>query len=109
MLFNELDSRTFFKTAALILEHKAEANFKDLPHILMANKNDNTLDYDYIIKTFTKNINLLLVVNTTIDHFPLELTKTYFKTHLPETVTGKVYRFMSNVVKEERSYSGIKG
>ena len=36
--------------------------FKNLPYILVANEDDQTLDYDYTLKAFTKNAAWLLIV-----------------------------------------------
>jgi hypothetical protein len=108
-LFDQLDSRTFFKTAALILGEKTESGFTNSPYILIANKDDQTLDYNYILQAFAKNVQRLLVVNTTVDHYPADLTKAYFKTRIPATAVKKVCHFMADTMASNQMISSDLG
>lgn len=95
IIFNQIDARTFFETANLIISNKDHSRFQDFPHILIANKDDRTVDYNYILKTFTENVERLLVINTTIDHYPKEPTKAYFKEKIPEEDVKRIFDFIS--------------
>ena len=94
IIFEQIDGRTFFETADLILKHKGTCTFQDFPHILIANKEDKTVNYDYLLKAFTENVNRLLVVNTTIDHYPEEPTKAYFQEKIPMEEVEKMLNFL---------------
>lgn len=94
IMFEQIDSRTFFETALLILENKKRCSFQNLPYILIANKEDQTLDYETIHSLFTAKVRDLLVIHTTIDHYPSELSKSYFRSQIPEAVIQQVFRFM---------------
>jgi pimeloyl-ACP methyl ester carboxylesterase len=93
---DQVDGRTFFETAYLIFSHKDGGQFQDLPYVLMANKDDQTVNYDYIYKTFTENVKKLLVVDTTIEHYPAEITKAYFKEKIIEEDIQKILSFVSH-------------
>jgi pimeloyl-ACP methyl ester carboxylesterase len=96
IIFDQIDSRTFFETANLIISNKDKCSFHDFPHVLLANKDDRTVNYDYIHKTFTENVKHLLVINTTIDHYPKEPTKAYFKEKIPEEDVKKILSFITS-------------
>jgi len=96
VVLDQIDGRTFFETANLILSDKGKYGFQDMPYVVVANKEDRTVNYDYLYRTFTENVKRLLVVNTTIEHYPKELTKKYFMEHIPEEVIEKILDFFAS-------------
>lgn len=96
IILNQIEAKTFFETANLIISNKNICEFQDLPYVLIGNKDDKTVDYSYILETFKKNVKQLLVIETTIDHYPKEPTKAYFKEKIPEENVQKLVNFISN-------------
>ncbi len=93
VLFEQIDARTFFETADLIFKDKHEYKFQNLPYVLIANKDDRTVNFDYICTTFAGNITRLLVLNTVIDHYPQDTSKAYFQKMVPEEMIQKINAF----------------
>jgi hypothetical protein len=97
VLFQQIDSRAFFETAALIFGTKEPRVFvKRLPYILIANKEDQTLDYEAMFRRFVENTERLLVVNTSIEHYPRNPTPGYFRERIPEVAAKEIQAFMIN-------------
>jgi pimeloyl-ACP methyl ester carboxylesterase len=79
LILDHMDAQTFFKTGRLILRNHHRCVFHDIPYILIANPNDTTIRYDYIVRRFRENTDRLLVVETSIDHYPEQISKSYFQ------------------------------
>jgi pimeloyl-ACP methyl ester carboxylesterase len=79
LILDHMDAQTFFETGRLILKNHHRCRFHDLPYVLIANPNDKTICYDYIVRRFRENADRLLVVETAIDHYPEEISKRYFQ------------------------------
>lgn len=95
-ILSEIDPRTFFETALLIItNHKA--CWADKPYILLANKTDDRVCYQDILKQFKANCKELLVVDETIDHFPNDLSKHYFMTHIGKDSIEKTIEWLKNI------------
>jgi pimeloyl-ACP methyl ester carboxylesterase len=115
ILFEHIDGRTFFETAALIFNSREQGCFsRAQPYILIANKDDQTLDYDYTLRMFTQNTDRLLVVNTTIDHYPRDSSPAYFREQLSEGMVRRIQDFMAHPVAipdalplQRRSVGGV--
>jgi len=95
IIFEQIDGRTFFETANIILKDYNMYQFHDLPYVLIANKYDRTVNFDYIYETLSQNIKRLLVMNTEIDHYPRDTSKAYFKKMVPEEIIQKITVFFS--------------
>lgn len=94
IMFEQIDSRTFFETALLILKNERLCDFQNLPYVLIANQQDETLNYPYIQATLRANVQDLLVINTNIAHYPAKITKAYFRSQIPEQMVRRVFDFM---------------
>ncbi len=92
-VFEQIDSRTFFETAKMILKNKHEPKFHNLPYLLLINKQDKTVKGDYVINAFKNHVNDFLVINTSIEHYPKDLSKNYFKDKLPKEIIDRIYGF----------------
>jgi hypothetical protein len=93
VLFDQIDARTFFETANIILNDEHAYGFHDLPYVLIANKDDHTVNFDYIYETLSHNISRLLVLNTVIDHYPEDTSKAYFQKMVPEEMIQQINAF----------------
>jgi pimeloyl-ACP methyl ester carboxylesterase len=96
VILDQLDGRTFFRTGRLLLENNELCRFHDLPTALILSNVDTTLNNDHVLDLFQKNTRDLLVVDTEIDHYPLQMDKTYFKDHFKDENIQKILDFFSN-------------
>jgi len=99
VLFEQIDARSFFETAHLILQDDRPHKYHDLPYVLIANKNDRTVNFDYIYATLSQNISRLLVLNIEIDHYPSDTSKTYFQKMVPKEMIQQINVFFAKNFK----------
>jgi len=83
IVLNEIDGRTFFETADLLLNNKERAVFQNLPDVLVINKDDETLNYEYVYRTFREHTRRLFVIHTAVEHHPRNPSKAYFQERIP--------------------------
>ena len=83
-LLNQMEGRTFFETARLILTHRQPCRFQNLPYVLVLSHSDRTIKNGPLLKLFEKNIDRLKVVRAGIDHYPLEVSEGYFQSRFPQ-------------------------
>lgn len=88
----QIDQKTFLKTASLILKNNKSVNFKNLPYILIINKNDGTVKSNYLLQKFKKTKHL--TVYTAIDHYPKDLSKAYFEKMMPKSMLEKISSYI---------------
>ena len=93
-MLNTINSRTFFETAKLVFKNKNEFQLQQKPSILMINKNDKTLRAGKIMAKFKKDLDKLLIINHTIEHYPKEITKDHFKKNVKEEHMKQIVNFM---------------
>jgi len=83
-LLNEMEGRTFFETARIILTHRKPCRFQNLPHVLILSHSDKTIKNGPLLDFFEKNIDRLKVVRADIDHYPPEVSEDYFQARLSQ-------------------------
>jgi pimeloyl-ACP methyl ester carboxylesterase len=83
-LLNEMEGRTFFETARIILTHRKLCCFQNLPHVLILSHSDRTIKNGPLLDFFEKNIDRLKVVRADIDHYPREVSDDYFQARLSQ-------------------------
>lgn len=96
IMFEQIDGRTFFETANIILKDHNTYQFHNLPYVLIANKQDRTVNFDYVYDVLSQNVTRLLVLNTEIDHYPRDTSKAYFKNMVPDEIFQKIAAFFSD-------------
>ena len=96
IIFEQIDSRVFFETANMILKDYNMYQFHDLPYVLIANKHDRTVNFDYVYEILSRNVTKLLVINTEIDHYPRDTSKAYFKNRAPEEIIREIKEFFAS-------------
>ena len=83
VLLKELDYRTFFQTAKILMNNNKNPKYRDdMPYVLWINKNDTTISADKIIDEFLTKIKKLLVRFNDVDHYPKDMSKKYFKSKI---------------------------
>jgi len=95
VILDHMDGRTFFAVSRLILRRRHEACFQDRPHILILNPEDSTIRYDYALRAFAENVRELFVVHTSLEHYPVNPDKRYFRMHLPEEDIRRMVDFLN--------------
>ena len=82
-LLNQMEGRTFFETARIILTHRQPCRFQDLPHVLILSDSDRTIKNGPLLELFEEKIDRLKVVRAGIEHYPLEVSEDYFQSRFP--------------------------
>ena len=82
-IIKHLDARTFFAVTGLLLTYRKNPKFHNLPHFLIGNFADTTINFEHTVEIFIKNLHELHIASEPIDHYPKDLTKSYFKTRIP--------------------------
>lgn len=90
----EIHPKTFFETAEKIMTEKRIVAFHKKPTVLFINSQDRTVRADFTRKIFEKTAARLLVIDTTVEHFPKELSKEYFDSHIPTNTIPRVLTFL---------------
>ena len=90
-IIDNLDAHTFFSVTRLLLTYHKKPVFHDLPHFLIGNFSDKTMNFDMTAEIFLKNLRELHIASEPIDHYPKDLTKAYFETRIPKE---HVYRMI---------------
>lgn len=96
IIIDHFDPKTFFSVAYILLTHKEKSNFHNIPHFLIANPKDETINFKNVYKTFLESIKKLEIITVDIEHFPKNPTKEYFRTHLPNDFITKI---LNNIEK----------
>ena len=78
-LLKQMEGRTFFETARIILTHRQPCRFQDLPHVLILSHSDRTIKNGPMLELFEEKIDRLKVVRAGIEHYPLEVSQDYFQ------------------------------
>jgi hypothetical protein len=89
IVINEFDPRTIIYTADCLFKFNGPKWHKK-PYALVANKNDKRVSYYENLRLFRENVNDLLAVDTTVDHFPDFMTKEYFQTNISKEAVEKM-------------------
>jgi pimeloyl-ACP methyl ester carboxylesterase len=95
VLFDQIDARSFFETANIILKDDRTYRFHHLPYVLIANKHDRTVNFGYIYATLSQNVTRLLVLNIEIDHYPSDTSKAYFQKMVPAEMIQQISAFFA--------------
>ncbi|MBP9748111.1 MAG: hypothetical protein KBD17_00570 [Candidatus Pacebacteria bacterium] len=82
-IIKHIDSRTFFTVTGMLMAYNKNPKFHSLPHFLVGNFADTTINFDKTVEIFIKNLHELHIASEPIDHYPKDLTKSYFKTRIP--------------------------
>ena len=96
IILREIDPKTFFVSAYMILGNSQKATLHDLPHVLVFNPSDLTLDMKFIQNFFKKNSWRLMLINTKIGHYPRKVTKGYFQKKISRDDIRRIYEFFDS-------------
>jgi hypothetical protein len=78
------------------MNYDKKMQFHKLPHFLMGNFADDTINFKAVTEAFLKNLHDLYIISTPIEHYPKNMTKTYFKKHISEKDIGKIILFLKS-------------
>lgn len=84
IIVKHVDARTFFSVANLLLSYNKNPKFHQFPYFLIGNFSDDTINFDKVAEIFIKNLHEVHIASEPIDHYPKDLTKSYFKTRIPK-------------------------
>jgi len=96
VIIAEMDPGTFFRTGKLILEHRAPFPFRNKPTALILSDQDGTIANDRVREAFAKNLPELLIVNTSLEHYPVRLDKEHFRGRFPPADIERIVRFFES-------------
>lgn len=95
LLLSQMEGRTFFETARIILSERRSGPFHKQPHVLILSHSDKTLKNGPLLKHFEENVGRLKVVRVGIEHYPLDVTEDYFQSRLPQEDIQKIILFFN--------------
>ncbi len=93
LILEDIDAKTFIHTINAIINYQ-QIKFLDKPHILIQNPNDPRVAYNYNLGQYKQHVNDLLIIDSSIDHFPKDLSPQYFKKHLPAESIEKIFAWL---------------
>lgn len=96
-VLREIDPRTFFATAYALVTYQRPLSFHNLPHVLMVNPEDRTINAEDVTEVFQSRVRDLLVVKTTVDHYPTDLTKAYFEERISAQQVASIFEFLNRL------------
>lgn len=99
-IVDQINPTTFFQTAKLILENEKPCVFKEIPYMLAINKEDKTIDYNYVLQLFQKNLTNLFVFYTKVDHYPKEMTVSYFRKRIRSKDIYKMIKWVNSLAEK---------
>ncbi|MGB7294143.1 MAG: alpha/beta hydrolase family protein [Candidatus Aminicenantales bacterium] len=94
-LLSQMEGRTFFETARIILSERRTCRFHKRPHVLILSHSDRTVKNGPLLKLFEENVERLKVVLVGIDHYPLEVTEDYFRNRFPQEDIQEIILFFN--------------
>ncbi len=97
-MLDQIDPRTFFEIAEIVLDYNVPCRFRNKPTILMINDHDDVIRGQETRELFEKYVKDLLVINTTVKHYPENLNKDYFEQNVPEEDKKRMVEFMDKFV-----------
>jgi hypothetical protein len=94
-ILEQIDSRTFFETALLLLSDDQEPVFQKLPYVLLPSTSDETIDYRCIHRVAANGGEDVLVMDLDVDHYPQDLSRAYFESRIPGRTIEDMKRFFA--------------
>ncbi|MEM7361394.1 MAG: hypothetical protein AAF335_00040 [Bacteroidota bacterium] len=95
LMQENIDPYTFFETAKMLIKYRKEPVFHNKPYVLVINEEDTTISAPKTIKLFEKLDNVL-IVKTTSEHHPGEISKEYFKQHIKPSDIMQLVHFLES-------------
>lgn len=92
-IVEQMDARTFFETAAILLTDGEVQPFRHAAYVLLAGRNDQTIDYDRIRRTAAATDKPIRLIDLEIDHYPQDMSKSYFQRMIPPDVVEQINEF----------------
>jgi pimeloyl-ACP methyl ester carboxylesterase len=96
---DQIDPRTFFETAKIILLHDGVLSFHKKPYALIINEADDTIAAPKIIVHFNQSVKDGIIIHTTAEHFPKTISKEYFQMHIKPLEVNRLLQFIATASK----------
>jgi len=94
ILYN-YNSKAFFDVFSFILLNNKKCNLQKKPCILIINKEDKTIKAINIIKKFENELDEMLLINTTMEHYPTDLSFNYFEKNIDKKDINQILDFIN--------------
>jgi pimeloyl-ACP methyl ester carboxylesterase len=100
VVVKEIDDKVFFQTAKLIMENEKELQFRNIPYVLVINRHDEGIAVDAIVEEFRENTKPLLIKYTDLEHYPEDVSRTYFEQKLPSKEINEIKNWINKESKK---------
>jgi hypothetical protein len=94
-ILDQIDPRTFFETALLLLSDDREQVFQKRPYVLLPSKSDETIDYECIHRLAANGGDHVLVMDLDVEHYPPDLSRAFFESRIPGQTIETMKRFFA--------------
>jgi hypothetical protein len=94
----EINSRTFFKVAKILLMKKEFPNLKNIPYFLLLNLEDKTINSKEVVDFFKKNTEKVNIICENINHYPEDMSYEYFKKSINEKEIKNLIEKMNKTI-----------
>lgn len=95
-MLEEMDPHTYFKTAHILLGYNKEVKLRNMPYVLMVNRNDDTIKIEKVVGFFKDRAEDLLVIDTDVEHYPDNPTEDYFRRNIKYEDIKKSLSFINS-------------
>jgi len=92
-LLDQMEGRTFFETARIILRHRGACQFHRKPYALILSQADRTIKNAPLLRLFEEQVERLKILQVDIDHYPLDISEDYFHRRLPAEKVEEILHF----------------
>lgn len=93
---NDIDHKSFFEMANLIIGSKYEIRIDKTPHVLVINESDYAIKSALTIDIFSRNIPNKIVIKSKMPHNPNSLEKKVFNEYLDDPKMKRIVNYFDN-------------
>lgn len=97
---SQIDPKAFFDALGIILMTKKVSLASRKPVCLIVNRDDAVVSTPVVKETFITSYPRLLILETTMDHYPANITQSHFERHFPKKMIDRIESFLKG--REER-------
>lgn len=95
LMLDCFDPHTFFSVAKLLTTSSKEPRLHALPYFLIGNHTDRTVDFSRTIDFFRERVKNFSFLPVSIEHYPKDLSRSYFQSHIPVTSIQEILSFLN--------------
>ena len=105
-ILEQIDPRTFFETARLLLSDNREQAFQKRPYVLLPSKSDKTIDCECIHRLADNGGDHVLVMDLDVEHYPQDLSRAFFESRIPGKTIKTMKQFFRDAGEAKRAMYG---